>query len=333
MVKRSPNPLASPGRTQHPRPALRGLLALNCLAFGFAAASGHAQQDDAGITLIEPILVQNITQQPQGLTIDSTGNLVYSTGQGFSQYRDLVTLQFAGAANLGSFNGLDYNAGTGLHVGSGIGGQFAVFTDPLDPLGGDIIDIFTSGFGSAQAAFAADDHAGVFGQNSGINALKLFDYDGNEIASTQFGPFLRFNGSSWIGPNRFAGTVWELDTLDSYIVNAEYVVNGTDIAVSEFEKFKFEGFEDGLYLGFHQDNNHVWVGYGDPNTGQIFLLYGQILTCPADVNQDGVVDLDDLDMVLSNFGLATSEGDTNGDGVVDLDDLDTVLSAFGTECG
>lgn len=54
--------------------------------------------------------------------------------------------------------------------------------------------------------------------------------------------------------------------------------------------------------------------------------------CPADVNESGSVDLDDLDIVLSNFGLATSSGDTNGDGVVNLDDLDTVLSAFGTNC-
>lgn len=54
--------------------------------------------------------------------------------------------------------------------------------------------------------------------------------------------------------------------------------------------------------------------------------------CPADVDDSGTVDLDDLDIVLANFGLATSVGDTDGNGVVDLDDLDAVLSAFGTTC-
>lgn len=54
--------------------------------------------------------------------------------------------------------------------------------------------------------------------------------------------------------------------------------------------------------------------------------------CPADVNGDGTVNLDDLDIVLSNFGQQTSNGDTNSDGTVNLDDLDAVLSAFGTSC-
>lgn len=54
--------------------------------------------------------------------------------------------------------------------------------------------------------------------------------------------------------------------------------------------------------------------------------------CPADVNGSGTVDLDDLDLVLTNFGSTTSEGDTNGDGTVNLDDLDAVLTAFGTTC-
>jgi len=55
-------------------------------------------------------------------------------------------------------------------------------------------------------------------------------------------------------------------------------------------------------------------------------------TCPADVTGDGVVNLDDLDLILSNYGQATSIGDTNGDGIVNLDDLDAVLAAFGTDC-
>ncbi|MFG0292251.1 MAG: hypothetical protein ACF8MJ_03760 [Phycisphaerales bacterium JB050] len=54
--------------------------------------------------------------------------------------------------------------------------------------------------------------------------------------------------------------------------------------------------------------------------------------CPADVNDSGSVDLADLNIVLANFGQATSEGDTNGDGNVDLADLNAVLAAFGQSC-
>src|SRR5690606_4639520 len=38
--------------------------------------------------------------------------------------------------------------------------------------------------------------------------------------------------------------------------------------------------------------------------------------CPADVNESGSVDLDDLNIVLTNFGQSTSNGDTDGNGVV-----------------
>jgi len=49
----------------------------------------------------------------------------------------------------------------------------------------------------------------------------------------------------------------------------------------------------------------------------------------GDVNGDGSVDLDDLNLVLSNFGQTTPQGDADGNGVIDLDDLNLVLSSFG----
>ncbi len=56
------------------------------------------------------------------------------------------------------------------------------------------------------------------------------------------------------------------------------------------------------------------------------------IECPADVTGDGSIDLADLNLVLANFGQATSEGDTNADGVVDLPDLNAVLANFGSDC-
>ncbi|MCC6360892.1 MAG: hypothetical protein IT450_19305 [Phycisphaerales bacterium] len=58
--------------------------------------------------------------------------------------------------------------------------------------------------------------------------------------------------------------------------------------------------------------------------------------CIADVNCDLIVDLDDLSMLLSHFGLtqgARSDwGDMDGDGAIDLCDLCRLLQRFGSDC-
>ncbi|MCA9292273.1 MAG: hypothetical protein KDA20_00495 [Phycisphaerales bacterium] len=53
--------------------------------------------------------------------------------------------------------------------------------------------------------------------------------------------------------------------------------------------------------------------------------------CPGDVDGDNVVDLNDLQAILFNFGNPGS-GDLNGDGIVDLTDLQILLFNFGTVC-
>ncbi len=51
---------------------------------------------------------------------------------------------------------------------------------------------------------------------------------------------------------------------------------------------------------------------------------------PGDANDDGVVDIADLNTVLSTFGTPNLSGDLNFDGAVDLTDLNILLSTFGT---
>ncbi|MFN0137909.1 MAG: dockerin type I domain-containing protein [Phycisphaerae bacterium] len=59
--------------------------------------------------------------------------------------------------------------------------------------------------------------------------------------------------------------------------------------------------------------------------------------CPPDVSGDGNIDLTDLAILLSNFGLGSNAtqpmGDLDFDGDVDLTDLAILLSLFGTACG
>ena len=57
---------------------------------------------------------------------------------------------------------------------------------------------------------------------------------------------------------------------------------------------------------------------------------------PGDANLDGRVDVNDLTIVLSNYGqtgASWSQGDFNGDGTVDFNDLTFVLQNFGTAAG
>ena len=52
-------------------------------------------------------------------------------------------------------------------------------------------------------------------------------------------------------------------------------------------------------------------------------------SCIGDANDDGIVDLGDLNLVLANFGQMTDAGDVTGDGFVNLADLNLVLANFG----
>jgi hypothetical protein len=57
-----------------------------------------------------------------------------------------------------------------------------------------------------------------------------------------------------------------------------------------------------------------------------------VIPLAGDTNQDGVVDLVDLNNVRNNFGGA-GLGDTNGDDLVDLEDLNAVRNHFGIAAG
>ena len=67
--------------------------------------------------------------------------------------------------------------------------------------------------------------------------------------------------------------------------------------------------------------------------------YGAFILSPAlpgDANLDGKVNVNDLTVVLTNFGqggMTWSQGDFNGDGKVDVNDLTMLLTDFGKSLG
>jgi outer membrane protein assembly factor BamB len=58
--------------------------------------------------------------------------------------------------------------------------------------------------------------------------------------------------------------------------------------------------------------------------------------CPSDLSGNGIVNLTDLSMMLSNFGafegMRHEDGDIDGDGDVDLADLSQLLTDYGSAC-
>lgn len=60
-------------------------------------------------------------------------------------------------------------------------------------------------------------------------------------------------------------------------------------------------------------------------------------SCPGDIaNNDSMVDVDDLNAILSVFGAGVGPGDprdlANADGIIDVDDLNVILANFGATC-
>lgn len=79
-----------------------------------------------------------------------------------------------------------------------------------------------------------------------------------------------------------------------------------------------------------------WFGPRLIGNYEIDLTGAGFPPCPGDVNHDGVVNIDDLNIILTNWsdGVPPNAfGDLNGDGVVDIDDLNELLANWGsTEC-
>jgi hypothetical protein len=109
-----------------------------------------------------------------------------------------------------------------------------------------------------------------------------------------------------------------------------YLDNATDVV--EFELADQDALGLSL-LGFGQDDEGELYVLANA-TGTPFEETGVVLriesACPADINGDGVVNIDDLFEVLNNWGASGVGADVNFDRTVNIDDLFAVLNNWGT---
>ena len=153
--------------------------------------------------------------------------------------------------------------------------------------------------------------------------------NGNIVGSMGFqneGPYIPTGQHGFIY-SAASNTVTDLNTLLDSSVPANWVItSATAIATITYP-------------------GHVgeeWIAADATPDGGIttdaVLLTPTPYTAPlaGDANLDGTVDINDLTIVLTNFGrsgMAWNEGDFNGNGNVDVNDLTIVLSNYGATAG
>ena len=84
------------------------------------------------------------------------------------------------------------------------------------------------------------------------------------------------------------------------------------------------------------DDNGDIAGYGHDAAGNVEQAFQLQALLPGDANEDGRVDINDLTIVLSNYGqtgTTWSQGEFTGDGRVDINDLTIVLAHYNQSTG
>lgn len=256
---------------------------------------------------------------------------VYNDGGGSSLYAGgafgRVGLEVF--SNIARWNGEDWETlstpdGTGVNgtvldlaVFAGGGGTRLYAGGLFSRAGGIDVARVASWDGTFWRALEGAGGTGI-GGSSGVSALTVYD-DGAGADLYVGGEFQVAGGNPADNMARWDGDDW------SAIIGSEG--SGLNNYVQAMTEFSSEG-RSGLFVaGFFSDAG----GVAAENIA-VWGCDGLLGSCSEDVTGNGTIDLDDLNLVLTNFGMETDEGDADGSGVVDLDDLNAVLTAFGTEC-
>ena len=177
--------------------------------------------------------------------------------------------------------------------------------------------------GSAPVGYILDDQSGlqfdiapgaVFYSWESYNA-NSFDEDGNRNGQGLLAEWISRGGAAAVG------TVEEPIAASINVTNEQRLL---ELMLSGYT-WAEAAWSSTSQLSF------VNTVVGDP------LMTWHEFLADGDINGDGIVSLDDLDIVLSNWGQTVEpgdilHGDASGDGIVCRNDLDIVLSDYGFGC-
>ncbi len=102
-------------------------------------------------------------------------------------------------------------------------------------------------------------------------------------------------------------------------------VNGTVKADGTYEIEVGQGTYD-VVLG---KAGYLYKTYEDVVANQTEVNIGAVTLIPGDFNADSVIDVEDIQAVLTGFGGAPEGLDLNDDGVIDVEEIQQTLSNFG----
>ncbi len=225
---------------------------------------------------------------------------------------------------------------------------------PIGDVSGDgINDVMVGGFLSGQyygldATDGSQLYAGTgLGTLTGFQRLDDVDGDGHpDIVPEHFGNMMV------VISGRTGEHVWSMPVADNPSVSARIAdVSGdgvNDLVVGTLYSDNYTYFMDGVdgailhtaNFGTPVDSimsmpdvvgDGSWELVAGGRDGTITCLSGGIdavVYDPADVNEDGVVGVDDLLAVIGQWGSSGGPADVNGDGIVGVDDLLLVVSAW-----
>ncbi|MCA9310407.1 MAG: S8 family serine peptidase, partial [Phycisphaerales bacterium] len=173
-----------------------------------------------------------------------------------------------------------------------------------------------------------------------VNAIGAMAASGNRATFSQYGvgidlsaPGQGINSTDRTGADGYEAGDY-VSALDGTSFASPYAAGVAALVISANPSLTVDEVEQILYSTAVDKGV---AGY-DTTFGWGFInAYNAVLaaappSCPGDATGDMMVDFDDLNEVLINWGTAGPDGDLDGSNSVDFDDLNLVLSNWGNAC-
>jgi hypothetical protein len=154
----------------------------------------------------------------------------------------------------------------------------------------------------------------------GYNGAKIDEWGWNNGGPGRYTHYYQKLGEAYPGAGAWKPLAWDIgrDFREEIVVATPYAINiFYNLAPLDWGTSYPSPTLDRQYRRVRMER------VGEP------YLFPVTPDCPADLDDDGEVEIDDLLIVLGRWGSSDWAADLNGDGVVDVDDLLIVIQFWG----